>query len=134
MYTSQARLWKQKLNGKYVIFGDRASIVTYIFVEEKLLFIYNLSAIFYILKKEKLFVCLNTIIIDSANDLYIHKYVISISYQLAYKEVNNMFSMPKMEMVEFEVEAIMTASAEEETTTTTTEPTRFTGPEDNFGD
>ena len=45
-----------------------------------------------------------------------------------------MFSMPKMEMVEFEVEAIMTASAEEETTTTTTEPTRFTGPEDNFGD
>lgn len=45
-----------------------------------------------------------------------------------------MFSMPKMEMVEFEVEAIMTASAEEETTTTTTEPTRFTGPEDNFPD
>ena len=45
-----------------------------------------------------------------------------------------MFSMPKMEMVEFEVEAIMTASAEEETTTTTTESQRFTGPEDNFGD
>lgn len=30
-----------------------------------------------------------------------------------------MFSMPKMEMVEFEVEAIMAPSAEEETTTTT---------------
>lgn len=30
-----------------------------------------------------------------------------------------MFSMPKMEMVEFEVEAIMAASAEEETTTPT---------------
>ncbi len=29
-----------------------------------------------------------------------------------------MFSMPKMEMVEFEVESIMTASAEEVTTTT----------------
>ena len=45
-----------------------------------------------------------------------------------------MFSMPKMEMVEFEVEAIMTASAEEETTTTTTTSQRFTGPEDEFGD
>ena len=43
-----------------------------------------------------------------------------------------MFSMPKMEMVEFEVEAIMTASAEEETTTTTTTSQRFTGPEDEF--
>ena len=44
-----------------------------------------------------------------------------------------MFSMPKMEMVEFEVEAIMTASAEEETTTTTiSESQRFTGPEDEF--
>ena len=31
-----------------------------------------------------------------------------------------MFSMPKMEMVEFEVESIMTASVEEETTTSTT--------------
>lgn len=45
-----------------------------------------------------------------------------------------MFSMPKMEMVEFEVEAIMTASAEEETTTTTTTSQRFTGPEDEFPD
>ena len=45
-----------------------------------------------------------------------------------------MFSMPKMEMVEFEVEAIMAASAEEETTTTTTTSQRFTGPEDEFGD
>ena len=43
-----------------------------------------------------------------------------------------MFSMPKMEMVEFEVEAIMAASAEEETTTTTTTSQRFTGPEDEF--
>ena len=45
-----------------------------------------------------------------------------------------MFSMPKMEMVEFEVEAIMTASAEEETTTTTTTSSRFIGEEDEFGD
>lgn len=30
-----------------------------------------------------------------------------------------MFSMPKMEMVEFEVESIMTTSPVEETTTTT---------------
>lgn len=47
-----------------------------------------------------------------------------------------MFSMPKMEMVEFEVEAIMTASAEEETTTTTTKKSttssRFLGEEDEF--
>lgn len=43
-----------------------------------------------------------------------------------------MFSMPKMEMVEFEVEAIMTASAEEETTTTTTTSSRFLGEEDEF--
>ena len=37
-----------------------------------------------------------------------------------------MFSMPKMEMVEFEVEAIMAASAEE-VTTTTTKTTRTQG-------
>ena len=43
-----------------------------------------------------------------------------------------MFSMPKMEMVEFEVEAIMTASAEEETTTTTTISSKFIGEEDEF--
>ena len=44
-----------------------------------------------------------------------------------------MFSMPKMEMVEFEVEAIMTASAEEETTTTTTTTSsKFIGEEDPF--
>ena len=43
-----------------------------------------------------------------------------------------MFSMPKMEMVEFEVEAIMTASAEEETTTTTTISSKFIGEEDPF--
>ena len=41
--------------------------------------------------------------------------------------------MPKMEMVEFEVEAIMTASAEEETTTTTTTTSsKFIGEEDPF--
>ena len=38
-----------------------------------------------------------------------------------------MFSMPKMEMVEFEVEAIMTASAEEETTTSTTKKSTTSG-------
>lgn len=43
-----------------------------------------------------------------------------------------MFSMPKMEMVEFEVEAIMAASAEEETTTTTTKSSGFWGEEDEF--
>ena len=43
-----------------------------------------------------------------------------------------MFSMPKMEMVEFEVESIMTASAEEETTTTTTISSKFIGEEDEF--
>ena len=42
-----------------------------------------------------------------------------------------MFSMPKMEMVEFEVEAIMAASAEEETTTTTTTRTTTQG---NWGE
>ena len=42
-----------------------------------------------------------------------------------------MFSMPKMEMVEFEVEAIMAASAEEETTTTTTTQGNW-GEEDEF--
>ena len=36
-----------------------------------------------------------------------------------------MFSMPKMEMVEFEVESIMTASPAEPTSTT-----QLTGPED----
>ena len=45
-----------------------------------------------------------------------------------------MFSMPKMEMVEFEVESIMTASVEEETTTTTTRSTTQGnwGEEDEF--
>ena len=43
-----------------------------------------------------------------------------------------MFSMPKMEMVEFEVEAIMAASAEEETTTTSSQKTGTTNP--NQGD
>lgn len=43
-----------------------------------------------------------------------------------------MFSMPKMEMVEFEVEAIMAASAEEETTITTTKDSGFWGEEDEF--
>ena len=38
-----------------------------------------------------------------------------------------MFSMPKMEMVEFEVESIMTASAEEETTTSTTKKSTTSG-------
>ena len=38
-----------------------------------------------------------------------------------------MFSMPKMEMVEFEVESIMTASAEEETTTSTTKKSTTKG-------
>ena len=38
-----------------------------------------------------------------------------------------MFSMPKMEMVEFEVESIMTASVEEETTTTTTKKSTTSG-------
>ena len=41
-----------------------------------------------------------------------------------------MFSMPKMEMVEFEVEAIMAAS-EEEVTTTTTKKTKTQG---NWGE
>ena len=41
-----------------------------------------------------------------------------------------MFSMPKMELVEFEVEAIMAAS-EEEVTTTTTKTTRTQG---NWGE
>ena len=40
-----------------------------------------------------------------------------------------MFSMPKMEMVEFEVESIMTASAEEETTTTSSQKTGTTHPD-----
>ena len=35
--------------------------------------------------------------------------------------------MPKIEMVEFEVEAIMAASAEEETTTTTTKKSTTSG-------
>ena len=43
-----------------------------------------------------------------------------------------MFSMPKIEMVEFEVEAIMAASAEEETTTTSSQKTGTTNP--NQGD
>lgn len=38
-----------------------------------------------------------------------------------------MFSMPKMEMVEFEVESIMTASVEEETTTSTTKKSTTAG-------
>ena len=38
-----------------------------------------------------------------------------------------MFSMPKMEMVEFEVESIMTASVEEETTTSTTKKSTTKG-------
>ena len=38
-----------------------------------------------------------------------------------------MSSMPKMEMVEFEVESIMTASVEEETTTTTTKKSTTSG-------
>ena len=38
-----------------------------------------------------------------------------------------MFSMPKMEMVEFEVESIMTASVEEETTTSTTKKSTTSG-------
>ena len=38
-----------------------------------------------------------------------------------------MFSMPKIEMVEFEVESIMTASVEEETTTTTTKKSTTSG-------
>lgn len=42
-----------------------------------------------------------------------------------------MFSMPKMEMVEFEVESIMTASVEEETTTTTTKKSTTAG---NWGE
>ena len=41
-----------------------------------------------------------------------------------------MFSMPKMEMAEFEVEAIMAAS-EEEVTTTTTKTTKTQG---NWGE
>ena len=55
-------------------------------------FYMNDGAIFYILKKEKLFVCLNTIIIDSANDLYIHKYVIGEGYEdiYNYDEKNNL--------------------------------------------
>lgn len=40
-----------------------------------------------------------------------------------------MFSMPKMEMVEFEVESIMTASVEEETTTTSSQKTGTTHPD-----
>ena len=40
-----------------------------------------------------------------------------------------MFSMPKIEMVEFEVEAIMAASAEEETTTTSSQKTGTTNPD-----
>ena len=42
-----------------------------------------------------------------------------------------MFSMPKMEMVEFEVESIMTASVEEETTTSTTKKSTTQG---NWGE
>ena len=38
-----------------------------------------------------------------------------------------MFSMPKIEMVEFEVESIMTASPAEPTSSSTTQ---LTGPED----
>ena len=44
-----------------------------------------------------------------------------------------MFSMPKMEMVEFEVESIMTTSPVEETTTKkSTTSSRFLGEEDEF--
>ena len=38
-----------------------------------------------------------------------------------------MFSMPKMEMVEFEVESIMTTSPVEETTTSTTKKSTTKG-------